>query len=284
MGIFDSIGDWANLLNTGVTAINAYNSYSAMDSASNLANKQFDTIAGSTAKQDAIAQELFDRYKTTYWPLEDKQIALQDSWMQRYTPEIQQKAWDNYDAELQLQPQYQQIERGIIGQASMTPQEWGRMFGEKAHQDVQTSFDAQRGQAQRALSRMGVDPTSGRSITALQSGMGVNQSLADVGAQTGALQQGYDTAWNRGAGALGFRMGNTIPQQTSAPSGTALGSMATSALGAANSANQVLLNSALASTAAGSKGFGAATSALLGTGQGSLQKGFGALNNLSGYQ
>lgn len=284
MGLFDSLGDWTSLLNTGINAVNAVNSYNAASDASALANKTFDTIAGSTAKQDAIAQELFDRYKATYWPMEDKQVALQKSWMDRYTPEIQQQAWDNYKGELDLQPQYQGIEQGLINQADMTPEEWGKMFAEKAHTDVQTSFDANRQSTQRALGRLGIDPTSGRSLNALNSGMDVAQSLADVSGQNSALTQGFDTAWNRGAGALGFKMGNTIPQQTTAPSGSGLAGQALSGMGSANASNQALLNSALSSAGAGSKAFGASTSALLGTGSGSIKSGLTGVNNiLSGY-
>lgn len=212
MGLFDSIGDWTSILNTGINAANAITSYNAASSASNLANKTFDTVAGSTAKQDAIAQELFDRYKTTYWPMEDQQVALQKSWNERYTPEIQDQAWANYKGELDLQPQFQQVEKDMLEQAAITPEEWGAKFAEKAHADTQTAFDATRASTQRSLGRMGIDPTSGRSLTALNSGMDVAQSLADVGGQSQALSSGYDTAWNRGAGALAFKSGNTIPQ------------------------------------------------------------------------
>lgn len=284
MGLFDSLGDWTSLLNTGVNAVNAYNSYSASQDASALANKTFDTIAGSTAKQDQIAQELFDRYKQTYWPMEDKQVELQNSWMDRYTPEIQQQAWDNYSGELALQPQYQQVEQGLLDQASISAQDWGGQYAEKAHADVQSSFDANRASTQRALGRLGIDPTSGRSLNALNSGMDVAQSLADVSGQNSAMTQGYDTAWNRGAGALGFKMGNQIPQQQTTPSGSGLASQALAGMGSANAANNSLMNSALSSAGAGSKAFGASTSALLGTGAGSIKSGMsGAQNILSGY-
>ena len=284
MGLFDSLGDWTSLLNTGVNAVSAYNAYGAQQDASALANKTFDTIAGSTAKQDEIAQELFDRYKQTYWPMEDKQVALQNDWMDRYTPEIQQQAWDNYEGELALQPQYQQVEQGLLDQASISAQDWGDQYAEKAHADVQSSFDANRQSTQRALGRLGIDPTSGRSLNALNSGMDVAQSLADVSGQNAAMTQGYDTSWNRGAGALGFKMGNTIPQQTTAASGSGLASTALSGMGSANASNNSLLNSALSSAGAGSKAFGASTSALLGTGSGSVQAGLsGAQNILSGY-
>jgi len=216
--------------------------------------------------------------------MEDKQVELQNSWMDRYTPEIQQQAWDNYKGELDLQPQYQQVEQGLLDQASISAQDWGDQYAEKAHADVQNSFDANRQSTQRALGRLGIDPTSGRSLNALNSGMDVAQSLADVSGQNAAMTQGYDTAWNRGAGALGFKMGNTIPQQQSVPSGGNLASQALSGMGSANTTNTNLMNSALASAGAGSKAFGASTSALLGTGTGSIQSGLsGAQNILSGY-
>jgi len=280
MGLFDSIGDWTSILNTGVNVANAVTGYNAASDAAALANKTFDTVAGSTAKQDQIAQELFDRYKTTYWPLEDAQTSQAKSWYDRYTPAIQDQQWSNYKQELDMQPQFLETEQNMLDQATMTPKEWGDMYAEKAHNDVQTSFDAMRGQTQRSLSRMGIDPTSGRSLTALNSGMDVAQSLADVGSQTAAQQQGYDTSWNRGAGALGFKMGSGVPQQTTTQNGATLSGQALSGMSSANAANQGLLNSALTSTAGGSQAYGSALSALTGTGSGSLK---GTADVLKGY-
>lgn len=284
MGFFDSIGDWTGLVNTGLQAFNTVTQYNSAQDASALANRQFDTIAGSTAKQDAIADELFTRYKEKYWPLEDTQISQAKSWFDRYTPDIQDQEWANYKEELGMQPQYLDVQQGMLDQATMSPKQWGDMFAEKASSDVTSAFDNNRRSSERSLGRMGIDPTSGRSITALQSGMDVAKSLADVGGQSSALQSGYDTAWNRGAGALGFKMGNAIPQQSSVASGSPLAAMAVGGLSASNSANTNLMNTALKSAQGGSAGFSSSVSALLGSGQGSLQKGATSAKNLFGYQ
>lgn len=281
MGFFDSLGDFTSLLNTGINAANAYTNYTAAQSASNLASQAFDTIAGSTAKQDEIAQELFNRYKETYWPLQDQQMSLAKSWYDNYTPEVMSQQWNNYKTALDMQPQYNQVQQGLLDQAKMTAGDWGTQYANQAHADTQTTYDNLRKQSERALGRAGVDPTSGRSISALQSGMNVSQALTDVGAQTSARQQGYDTAWNRGAGALGFSLGNSIPQQTTVDSGTALSGQALSGLGSANSANSALLNSALTSASGASSGLSASLKALLGTSSGSLTK--GVSDALKGY-
>lgn len=283
MSFLDDIGSWTNILNTGINAVSAYNSYSAASDASSLANKTFDTIAGSTAKQDEIAQELFDRYKTTYWPLEDQEISLQESWMKNYTPEIQQQAWNNYSSELSMQPQYIKAEQSLLDQANISAPEWGQRYAQQAHADTQQSYDAQRAETQRNLTRMGVDPTSGRSLTALNSGMDVAQSLTDVQGQNSALQQGYDTQWNRLSGALAYKSGNSIPQQTSVSNNSGLASSALSGLGSSNSANSSLLSSALKSASAGSSAYGSSLSALLGSGSGSLSSSASALSSLYGY-
>lgn len=281
MGFFDSLGDWTSLISTGAQVANAVTNYGAAQDASKIANKQFDLVAGSTAKQDAIADEMFTRYKEKYWPIEDKQIGLAQSWFDRYTPDIQDQQWSNFTQELGMQPQFLQVEQGMLDQAAMSPEQWGKMFAEKGSSDVATSFANNRQQSERALGRMGIDPTSGRSISALETGMGVNKSLADVGVQTSALQGGYDTAWNRGAGALGFKMGNTIPQQQTV-SGQNLGALAIGGLSSANTANTNLLNTALKSSQGANSGFGASMSALLGTGQGSLKQGASGLESLFG--
>jgi len=283
MGFFDSIGDWSGLVSTGLQAFNTVTNYNAAQDASALANKTYDTVAGSTAKQDAIAGELFNRYKEKYWPLEDVQTAQAKSWYDRYTPDIQDQQWNNYKQELGMQPQYLEVQQDMLDQASKSPEEWGKMYAEKAASDTTAAFDNNRRSSERSLSRMGVDPTSGRSITALNSGMDVAKSLADVGGQTSALQGGYDTSWNRGAGALGFKMGNAIPQQTTTASGTPLASLAISGLSSANTTNANLMNTALKSAQGGSAGFSSSMSALLGSGQGSLQKGASSTKSLFGY-
>lgn len=43
---------------------------------SNLANKYANMSFASAEQQNQYAQEMFDRYKSTYWPIEDKQNAL----------------------------------------------------------------------------------------------------------------------------------------------------------------------------------------------------------------
>ena len=43
---------------------------------SNLANKYANMSFSSAEQQNKYAQEMFDRYKSTYWPIEDKQNAL----------------------------------------------------------------------------------------------------------------------------------------------------------------------------------------------------------------
>lgn len=280
MGFFDSIGDFSSVLNTGINAFNAYSAYDASQNAAALANKTFDTIAGSTAKQDEIAQELFDRYKNQYWPLEDQQISQAKSWYDRYTPAIQDQQWADYQTSLGMQPQFRQVEQGLLDQAKMTPKEWGDQYASQAHADTQTTYDNLRKQSERALGRAGVDPTSGRSITALQSGMNTAQALTDVGAQTTARQQGYDTAWNRGAGIMNYSLGNSMPTQTSVASGTSLSGQALSGLGTANTANTALMNSALQSASGASSGLSSSLNALLGTGSGSLK---GATDALKGY-
>lgn len=281
MAFWDSLSDFTSLVNTGVNAVNAYNSYNASSAAAALANKTYDTIAGSTAKQDEIAQALMDRYKEAYWPLEDQQISQAKSWYDRYTPEIQDQQWADYQTALGMQPQMRQVEQGMLDQAKMSPKEWGDKFAATAHADTQTSYDNLRGQSARALDRMGVDPTSGRSLTSLQSGMNVSQALTDVGAQQTARQQGLDTAWNRGAGMLNYSLGNNMPTQTTTQSGATLSGQALSGLASANTANSALLNSALTSASGASAGMGSSLSALLGSGSGSLTK--GASDALKGY-
>ena len=110
--------------------------------------------------------------------------------------------------------------------------------------------------------------------------MGVNQSLADVAGQQTALNQGYDTAWNRQAGIQSLAQGNQVPQQQGSD-GSTLVNQALTGLSGSNTANNNLVNSALSSAAAAGKATGAATSALTGTGSGSLAKGASSL--LNGY-
>ena len=280
MGLFDSLGDFTSVLNTGINAFSAVSGYNSAQSASSLANQAFNTVAGSTAEQDQIAQEQWNLYKQNDVPNQTTQANIESQVLAGYTPDVINQQWSNYNAQQALQPQYIADQQQLLDQANRSANDWGQQFATQAHTDVQNSFDQQRQQSGRALDRMGIDPTSGRSITALQSGMGVNQSLADVAGQQTALNQGYDTAWNRQAGIQSLAQGNQVPQQQGSD-GSTLVNQALTGLSGSNTANNNLVNSELSSAAAAGKATGAATSALTGTGSGSLAKGASSL--LNGY-
>lgn len=256
---------FASLLNTGINAFNAYSGYQSSQASASLANQAFNVVAGSTAQQDAIANEQWQQYQQNQEPINTAQSNLEQSWLQNYTPDYMNQEWANTKAQSALQPQYIADQQQLLDQASMTPQDWGQKFATQAHTDTQNSFDQQEGQNERALAREGIDPTSGRSISALQSGRGVNQSLADVAGQQSAYNQGYDTSWNRLAGVEGFAQGNQIPQQADTSGSSSLVNQALSGLSSSNTAETSIMNSALKGSQLGSAASGSGISALQNT-------------------
>ena len=105
MSLWDSISsglssatDWlggsgGKALSTAANVAGAgYDLYQGIQN-SNLANEYANMSFSSAEKQSAYAQEMFDRYKSSYWPIEDKQNALTEKQLDfAVSPEM----WTSY--------------------------------------------------------------------------------------------------------------------------------------------------------------------------------------------
>ena len=104
----------------------------------------------------------------------------------------------------QYRQMYRPLQQRIIGQAELN----GDDLVDQAAVDVTQSFDKARGIQARNLSRMGIDPSSGR-WRGLQQQLALAEAAAEAGARTRARRQGRRESFGRMMQAAG--LGQQLP-------------------------------------------------------------------------
>ncbi len=210
---------WGELL-TGIGSLagTAYSIYNA-EQANSTASQHYESASEAAKQQIGLAKDQWERYKKVFGPLEAEQVkeALRD--IELYRP-FKNEMLNEMKRNVEM---YRPIEDKMVDEAQKTGAEWGQEFADRASADIAQGFDKSREVNLRNLSRMGINPNSGK-FASQNSALQKARALGEAGGRTEAFSKGRDTAWNRKAGALGYRRGLPIPQQSTASGNSALSS------------------------------------------------------------
>ena len=238
--VWNGIGGWQGV-STGLQAVGTvydiYNGYQA----SKMADQYADLAFATAEKQDAFAQQMWDRYKQKYWPLEDLnyEYTMQD--MKALRPAYQNQV--NYQAQRLneqlgqakiLNPLIDDTEESLIRKLIEGEDVLAERLRSEATADIGAAFGSQREQDIRAMGLAGINPNSGQMSNYLTK-MGQSQALAEAAARTQASRQAEDLAISRQSQALNYAKGAQLPTYQVTPSvntsniGTALGASVPSA-------------------------------------------------------
>ena len=229
MGLWDSItntvsnwswSDTSNVLNSAGTVYDIYQGYQSGKLADKYANMAF----ASAQKQDAYAQEMWDRYKNLYWPLEDLNIKYQMEDLQTLRPAYQQQV--QYQAQRlqeqlaqakELNPILDNTEKSLIRKLVEGEDVLADRLMSQATADVGAAYGSQREQDMRAMGLAGINPNSGQ-MQNYMNRMGQSQALAEATARTQASRQAEDLAISRQSQALNYMKGAQLPTYQVTPS------------------------------------------------------------------
>lgn len=230
MGLWDSIkstwsdlGGWNTVSNIAQTAGTAYDIYQGFQNQS-LANKYADMAFASAEKQDAYAQEMWDRYKNKYWPLEDLNIQYTMEDLQALRPAYKnqvnyqaQRMNEQLDQAKYLNPIIDDTEKSLIRKLVEGEDVLADRLMHQATADVGAAYGSQREQDTRAMGLAGINPNSGQ-FGNYMNRMGQSQALAEATARTQASRQAEDLAISRQSQALNYAKGAQLPTYQVTPS------------------------------------------------------------------
>lgn len=230
MGLWDSlsngwnaIGGWNTVSNVAQTAGAAYDIYQGFQS-QNLANKYADMAFASAEKQDKYAQEMWDRYKSMYWPLENLnyQYTMEDLQTLRpsYKNQVEYQAQrlnEQLDQAKYLNPIIDDTEKSLIRKLVEGEDVLADRLMSQATADIGAAYGSQREQDMRAMGLAGINPNSGQ-MQNYMNRMGQSQALAEATARTQASRQAEDLAISRQSQALNYAKGAQLPTYQVTPS------------------------------------------------------------------
>lgn len=220
---FNSIGGWNTVSNVVNTAGGLYDIYQGYQS-SQLADKYANLAFGSAQKQDAFAQEMWNRYKQKYWPLEDLNIQYQMEDLQTLRPAYQQQV--AYQAQRlqeqlaqanELNPILDDTEKSLIRKLVEGEDVLADRLMSQATADVGAAYGSQREQDMRSMGLAGINPNSGQ-MQNYMNRMGQSQALSEATARTQASRQAEDLAISRQSQALNYMKGAQLPTYQVTPS------------------------------------------------------------------
>lgn len=215
-----------------------------------MADKYANLAFGSMEKQDAFAQEMWDRYKNLYWPLENLNIQYTMEDLQTLRPAYQQQV--QYQAQRlqeqlaqakELNPILDDTEKSLIRKLVEGEDVLADRLMSQATADVGAAYGSQREQDMRAMGLAGINPNSGQMMNYM-SNMGRSQALSEATARTQASRQAEDIAISRQSQALNYMKGAQLPTYQVTPSvstsgiSSSLGGLGSSYTGIANMYNQ----------------------------------------------
>ena len=209
MGWADILGGIASVAGVGLGIYDTVTDNARADSA--LA----DAMA-ATGWQSDIAKEQWNKYKELYLPLEEKRVASATEdleQMDALKPQLYNEARRNLTL-------YTPIEDAMIADAQkgVTPEELtGRVSA-----DVNQAFDKADAIQQRNLTRMGINPNSGR-YAALGERTNNLRALAEAGGRTEAFKDADALTQEKRRAALSYKQGYQIPTTQTVSGNTALG-------------------------------------------------------------
>lgn len=220
---FNSIGGWNTVSNVINTAGGLYDIYQGYQS-SQLADKYANLAFGSAQKQDAFAQEMWNRYKQKYWPFEDLNIQYQMEDLKTLRPAYQQQV--AYQAQRlqeqlaqakELNPILDDTEKSLIRKLVEGEDVLADRLMSQATADVSAAYGSQREQDMRSMGLAGINPNSGQ-MQNYMNRMGQSQALAEATARTQASRQAEDLAISRQSQALNYMKGAQLPTYQVTPS------------------------------------------------------------------
>jgi len=235
---FNSLGGWDTVKGISQGVGTAYDIYQGYQS-NKLANKYADLAFGTAEKQDEYAQEMWNRYREKYWPLEDLNIQYTMEDMQTLRPAYQnqvnyqaQRLNEQLDQAKYLNPILDDTEKSLIRKLVEGEDVLADRLRSEATADIGASYGSQREQDMRSMGLAGINPNSGQ-MNSYFNNMGRSQALAEATARTQATRQAEDLAISRQSQALNYAKGAQLPTYQVTPSVNT--SSITSALGAGSS-------------------------------------------------
>ena len=215
-----------------------------------MADKYANLAFGSMEKQDAFAQEMWDRYKNLYWPLENLNIQYTMEDLQTLRPAYQQQVQyqaqrlqEQLEQAKELNPILDDTEKSLIRKLVEGEDVLADRLMSQATADVGAAYGSQREQDMRAMGLAGINPNSGQMMNYM-SNMGRSQALSEATARTQASRQAEDIAISRQSQALNYMKGAQLPTYQVTPSvstsgiSSSLGGLGSSYTGIANMYNQ----------------------------------------------
>ena len=256
MGLWDSISNYWDNNSFGSIMGDAfgvaggiYDIYSGYQN-QQMADKYASLAFGSMEKQDAFAQEMWDRYKNLYWPLEDLNIKYTMEDLQTLRPAYQQQVQyqaqrlqEQLEQAKELNPILDDTEKNLIRKLVEGEDVLADRMMSQATADVGAAYGSQREQDTRAMGLAGINPNSGQMMNYM-SNMGRSQALSEATARTQASRQAEDIAISRQSQALNYMKGAQLPTYQVTPSvstsgiSSSLGGLGSSYTGLAGMYNQ----------------------------------------------
>lgn len=256
MGLWDSISNYWDNNSFGSIMGDAfgvaggiYDIYSGYQN-QKMADKYASLAFGSMEKQDAFAQEMWDRYKNLYWPLEDLNIKYTMEDLQTLRPAYQQQVQyqaqrlqEQLEQAKELNPILDDTEKNLIRKLVEGEDVLADRMMSQATADVGAAYGSQREQDTRAMGLAGINPNSGQMMNYM-SNMGRSQALSEATARTQASRQAEDIAISRQSQALNYMKGARLPTYQVTPSvstsgiSSSLGGLGSSYTGLAGMYNQ----------------------------------------------
>ena len=206
-----------------------------------MADKYANLAFGSMEKQDAFAQEMWDRYKNLYWPLENLNIQYTMEDLQTLRPAYQQQV--QYQAQRlqeqlaqakELNPILDDTEKNLIRKLVEGEDVLADRYMSQATADVGAAYGSQREQDMRAMGLAGINPNSGQMMNYM-SNMGRSQALSEATARTQASRQAEDVDYRKGAQLPTYQV---TPSVSTSGISSSLGGLGSSYTGIANMYNQ----------------------------------------------
>lgn len=256
MGLWDSISNYWDNNSFGSIMGDAfgvaggiYDIYSGYQN-QKMADKYASLAFGSMEKQDAFAQEMWDRYKNLYWPLENLNIQYTMEDLQTLRPAYQQQVQyqaqrlqEQLEQAKELNPILDDTEKNLIRKLVEGEDVLADRMMSQATADVGAAYGSQREQDMRAMGLAGINPNSGQMMNYM-SNMGRSQALSEATARTQASRQAEDIAISRQSQALNYMKGAQLPTYQVTPSvstsgiSSSLGGLGSSYTGLAGMYNQ----------------------------------------------
>ena len=219
MGLFSAISGGLGIV-SGLTSL-----FGSGKSSSSYSGSQ-DALA---AVQAQATQDIMDRYREKYWPLEDLYIDYTMQDVQTLRPAYENQV-DYYAQRLDEQlglakdinPLLDDNQKSLIRKLVEGEDVLADRLRSTATADVGAAYASQREQDARAMGLAGINPNSGQMQNYLNR-MGQSQALAEASARTQASRDAEDLALTRQATALNYYQSAQLPNYNTSSSGTSIG-------------------------------------------------------------